>query len=419
MTVNSPAKQSGLSFTAVDVETANPQRASICAIGLAKVRDGQVVDTWSSLVKPHEEFAEFHSRNIDVHQIRPEDVAEAPAWDTIHQELSAFIQEDLIVAHSNFDRSAIERACTIYDLEPPAHVWHDSEILARNLLTLSSYKLPVVSSFLGLSEFIHHRAMDDAVQCARIVTELANRADVDSLDELFQWSHHEAKRAGSGARPLGDFTGLSTSNPLAGEKVVFTGTLQILNRSEAQSLVESLGGKAQASVGKATTIVVSGDFDPRTLRPGTNLTGKLQRAQELVASGQPLEILDEQDFLERIQVAREALEAATREQRVPNASQWLPSYVLGQAKLANTQDLDYNAWLRAGLRHPSGRAKPTDPCIRCGTPIPDGLFWLMLERHTCSDRCAAALKRAAKRAWIKEGIHGPDAPTRDGKTFRY
>ena len=367
MTVNPPAKQSGLSFTAVDVETANPQRASICAIGLAKVRDGQVVDTWSSLVRPHEEFAEFHSRNIDVHQIRPEDVAEAPAWDTIQQELSAFIQEDVIVAHSNFDRSAIERACTIYDLEPPTNVWHDSEILARNLLTLSSYKLPVVSSFLGLSEFIHHRAMDDAVQCARIVTELANRADVNSLDDLFQWSHHEARKAGSGARPLGDFTGLSTSNPLEGEKVVFTGALQILKRAEAQSLVESLGGKAQASVGKTTTLVVSGDFDPRTLRPGANLTGKLQRAQELVASGQPLEILDEQDFLERIQVAREALEAATREQRVPNASQWLPSYVLDQAKLANTQDLDYNAWLRAGLRHPGGRAKPSDPCIRCGT----------------------------------------------------
>lgn len=34
----------GLSFTAIDFETANPSRASACAVGMAKVRDGQIVD---------------------------------------------------------------------------------------------------------------------------------------------------------------------------------------------------------------------------------------------------------------------------------------------------------------------------------------------------------------------------------------
>ena len=36
-------------FNAIDVETANADRASICQIGIVQVRDGKIRDRWQTL----------------------------------------------------------------------------------------------------------------------------------------------------------------------------------------------------------------------------------------------------------------------------------------------------------------------------------------------------------------------------------
>ena len=43
-------------FNAIDVETANADRASICQIGIVHVQDGVVVDRWQTLVNPEDWF---------------------------------------------------------------------------------------------------------------------------------------------------------------------------------------------------------------------------------------------------------------------------------------------------------------------------------------------------------------------------
>lgn len=43
-------------------------------------------------------------------------------------------------------------------------------------------------------------------------------------------------------------------------------------------------------------------FDPATLRPGATLSGKVQRAKDLAATGQSIEIVTEQTFLEIVAV---------------------------------------------------------------------------------------------------------------------
>lgn len=68
----------GLNFTALDFETANPNRSSACAVGLAKVRDGQVVDTFSTLVKPHDEVSEFGYFNM-------QSTRSGPKWSRVAQ----------------------------------------------------------------------------------------------------------------------------------------------------------------------------------------------------------------------------------------------------------------------------------------------------------------------------------------------
>lgn len=60
--------------------------------------------------------------------------------------------------------------------------------------------------------------------------------------------------------------------------------------------------------------------------------------------------------------------------------------------------------MRAYLAHPDGRASPGDECAKCGGGIPDGLHWLMLERHMCSKACDFSVMSALKRRLAKAGI---------------
>ncbi|MEX2528222.1 MAG: NAD-dependent DNA ligase LigA [Gemmatimonadota bacterium] len=70
--------------------------------------------------------------------------------------------------------------------------------------------------------------------------------------------------------------------PLAGKKLVFTGTLPTLSRSQAKKLAEAAGGKVVGSVSKETDYVVAGEA----------AGSKLEKAKELGVA-----ILDEAGFL--------------------------------------------------------------------------------------------------------------------------
>jgi len=49
-------------FIAIDFETGNPKRVSACALGWAKVTEGEIVDTKGYLIKPVGGHAEFQSK---------------------------------------------------------------------------------------------------------------------------------------------------------------------------------------------------------------------------------------------------------------------------------------------------------------------------------------------------------------------
>lgn len=402
----------GLSFTAIDFETANSDRASVCAVGLTRVRDGQVVDEYTTLVLPPTGTDSFHPRNTAIHGLGPADVASAPAWDVVFGAVMDFVGDDPLVAHNApFDRSVMTRACGLFDLDWPGNTWHDTLRAARAVLTLASYSLPVVARALSLPEAPHHDAGQDARQAALLAVALTRTVGGTSLTDLF--GNLGAVTAALRPRdkvPSGDFSALNGDRPLDGELVAFTGTLRTTTRAEAMALVAGLGGTGQQSVTKKTTMVVTGDFDPHTFRPGTTLSGKLAKAQQLAASGQPIEILAEDEFLARLDVTREEIEYATRAQRAEARSGWLPQYVVEQGRALAGRPLAYNAWMREALRHPRGRASTDDTCVRCDDPLTDDSYWMFLERHVCGADCNQVLKWTARRAWDAENLQRPAAP---------
>ena len=46
-------------FAAIDFETANNERSSVCSVGIVIVRGGEIVDKFYSLIKPEPEYYNY------------------------------------------------------------------------------------------------------------------------------------------------------------------------------------------------------------------------------------------------------------------------------------------------------------------------------------------------------------------------
>jgi DNA polymerase-3 subunit epsilon len=183
-----------LNFTAIDFETANGGSASPCAVGLVKVAEGKIVDTFSTLIKPPYPNDWFATGNIGVHGIHPQDVVDAPTWGEALEEMLGFIGSDDLIAHNaGFDMGVLKASAALIEYELPDLRYGCSLVMARKTYNLDSYRLNQVAYAIGHEEFDHHDALADSDACARIVIHMADRHGVSSLDELASLTNHKIK----------------------------------------------------------------------------------------------------------------------------------------------------------------------------------------------------------------------------------
>jgi DNA polymerase-3 subunit epsilon len=183
-----------LNFTAIDFETANGSSASPCAVGLVKVLEGQIVDTFSTLIKPPYPNDWFATGNIGVHGIHPQDVIDAPNWAEALEQMLGFIGMDDLIAHNaSFDMGVLRSSAALIEAELPDLRYGCSLLMARKTYNLESYGLNQVAYAIGHEEFSHHDALADSDACARIVIHMADRHGVSSLDELAELTNHKIK----------------------------------------------------------------------------------------------------------------------------------------------------------------------------------------------------------------------------------
>ncbi len=146
-----------LNFTAIDFETANGASASPCAVGLVKVAEGKIVDTFSTLIKPPYPNDWFATGNIGVHGIHPQDVVDAPTWAEALEEMLGFIGSDDLIAHNaGFDMGVLRSSAALIEYELPDLRYGCSLVMARKTYNLDSYRLNQVAYAIGHEEFDHH-----------------------------------------------------------------------------------------------------------------------------------------------------------------------------------------------------------------------------------------------------------------------
>ena len=184
-----------LTFNAIDVETANRTRASICQIGIAQVKVGKISRATSLLVNPEEPFESFQT---SMHGINEDAVSEAETMLSIPPRLFRLIEGAPLASHSQFDRQALEKAASKYSLTMPEIRWLDTGSVARTAwpdrYDKSNWALKKIAADLGIT-FLHHDAAEDARAAAEILLHACRHTGLDVDDWLEQAGYERSPAA--------------------------------------------------------------------------------------------------------------------------------------------------------------------------------------------------------------------------------
>lgn len=155
-------------FTALDFETANYERTSICQIGLVVVKNAEVVHKFSSLIKPEPNY--FLERFTEIHGIGMQETKNAPTFAEIWESIVPFLENKTIVAHNiSFDAGVMEASLRHYNIPIPSYSKLCSCQLSRKAFPhLINHQLSTVSRYLDIP-LNHHDAASDAFAAAMIV----------------------------------------------------------------------------------------------------------------------------------------------------------------------------------------------------------------------------------------------------------
>jgi len=167
------------SFIAIDFETANNNRNSVCALGVVIVENNKIVVKKEYCIQPPTEKFDF----TGYHGIKWEMVKNAPKFFEIWDEVkSLFNCYPNIVAHNMvFDKGALKALVELYSLELPEYDYYCTLQLSKKHLKLDNYKLETVCKSLNL-ELTHHQALSDAKAAAEIMIYLNNKSSENCLN---------------------------------------------------------------------------------------------------------------------------------------------------------------------------------------------------------------------------------------------
>lgn len=161
-----------LSYAVVDVEGNGQQPPDLVELAVVPIVDGEVGEPRSWLVKPDRPIKYFATR---IHGITTHDVADAPSFEAIADEVRASLDVSALVAHNaHVDIGVLRRQLPKWDVP---EVFDTLKLAKRIAPNLSGYRLGMLVRALDLAEglpddLVPHRAAYDALVTARLFVHL-------------------------------------------------------------------------------------------------------------------------------------------------------------------------------------------------------------------------------------------------------
>jgi DNA polymerase-3 subunit epsilon len=296
-----------LNFTAIDFETANEQRASVCSIGLVTVKNGIITDKKNFLIKPKE--LRFTDINKRIHGISEADVVSAPEFNEVWEQLHPFIDRQILLAHNaDFDIAVLKQTLQLYNLSLPTFKFICTQKLAQEVFpNLQNYRLSDVAVYLDLN-LVHHNSTSDATVAAEIGIKGIPFYDKKHFSYGYDELTYYIQKKGSADKNDNFSSGFSKKNIdskllkpnlevdnkeniFYNKRVVFTGDLQAISRQDAANKIQNLGADINTSISKKTEIVIIGN--------GAG-PSKMKKIEELNSLGCNIQLIYEKEFLSLI-----------------------------------------------------------------------------------------------------------------------
>ena len=156
-------------FAAIDFETANEQPSSVCSVGIVVVREGEVSDTFYSLIHPEPEYYQWFCQRV--HGITLEDTEDAPVFPYVWDKIEPLIEGLPLVAHNaRFDEGCLKAVFRVYQMDYPDYTFLDTLAASHRHFGhgLPNHQLQTVAAACGFDLVNHHHALADAEACAHI-----------------------------------------------------------------------------------------------------------------------------------------------------------------------------------------------------------------------------------------------------------
>lgn len=177
----------------VDIETtgSNPYHDRIIEIGIVKVKNCRIIDQYQSFVNPGLQIPYFITQLTGITNA---DVKDAPFFDELAPEISAFLGSSIFTAHNaQFDYPFLKRELNVAGYELNNDKLCTLRLCRRTYRELPSKSLGAVAKSLRISQKNAHRALSDSLTAAKIllkiINKLVNEKKFRYIDELLSYQN--------------------------------------------------------------------------------------------------------------------------------------------------------------------------------------------------------------------------------------
>lgn len=302
----------------IDFETATHYNNSACSIGMAFIKDLEIVEQFYSLIQPPGN--RYAQSNIRVHGITSKDTATAPTFGELWSEIESKINSSRYISayNSQFDMGVLLESVRHYGIKVPEFKTFDAMFFNPSYRN-QVMKLSALARQFDFT-FEAHNAMADAEVTAKILIETMKEYRTDDFDEFLKMhqvlvkpiSRYNTTTANHFKPKFQKFkkslkiTDVNQVSPkeeysdhwLQSKNVVLTGEFET-GKDELMMKLRYHGAVLKSTVSKTTEVLIEGWQDPK-YQDENGLVEKQRKARQLIEEGHPIMILSEADILERL-----------------------------------------------------------------------------------------------------------------------
>lgn len=267
------------SYIVIDLETTgfDPLRNHIIEVGALKIDNGQIIDSFSSLINPDIEIDSFIT---SLTGITNQDLSTAPSPESVLSGLLDFIKDSILVGHNvHFDINFLYDNFERYLSKPLTNDFVDTLRLSKKYFKAApSHKLSDLAVFLNIPVEAAHRALSDCITTNHLYSKLKeisqkpNPVEEELLKNL----------------------SFDSSNPFFNKLIAIKGLPKLYSYSFMKNVSEKCNAKFGDIFFKTCDYIIFSQYTYKRYIEGKD-SEKFEKARELSSSGK-LKILSEKDW---------------------------------------------------------------------------------------------------------------------------